>query len=82
MHADKLQSFYELTLSFFMEVASHFQITQSTSIAMQNIQIFYGGPIMFIYLFNSYRNLITIFMTLVERDIYKLDNAKMNFGNN
>ena len=65
-----------------MEVASHLQSTQSTSIAMQNIQIFYGGLIMFIYLFNSYRNLITIFMTLVGRDIYKLENAKMNFGNN
>ena len=33
---------------FLIEVARHVQITKSTSIVMQNIQIFYGGPVMFI----------------------------------
>ena len=31
-----------------MEVARHVQSTQSTSVVMQNIQIFYGGSVMFV----------------------------------
>ena len=63
MHADEHQSFYKLGLLFLMEVARYVQSTQNRklviflqrvlqlllcSIVMQNIQIFYGGPAMFI----------------------------------
>ena len=62
-HADKHQSFCKLALSFLMEVARHFQNTRNRklviflqyvkknvlfTIVMQNIQIFYGDPVMFI----------------------------------
>ena len=44
-----------------MEVASHLQSTQSTSIAMQNIQIFYGGlnhvHLLVQFLSQSYNNI-------------------------
>ena len=60
LHADKHQSFCKLGLLFLMEVARHVQSTQnrkleekvlpllSCSIVMQIIQIFYGGPVMFV----------------------------------
>ena len=63
LHADEHQSFYKLELLFLMEVARYAQSTQNRklviflqrvlqllpcSIVMQNIQIFYGGPAMFI----------------------------------
>ena len=54
LHADEHQSFYKLGLLFLMEVARYVQSTQRVlqlllcSIVMQNIQIFYGGPAMFI----------------------------------
>ena len=63
LHADEHQSFYKLGLLFLMEVARYVQSTQNRklviflqrvlqlllcSIVMQNIQIFYGGPAMFI----------------------------------
>ena len=59
LHADKHQSFYKLALSFFMEVAKHAQSTQRKLVIflqfiknkvsqMQNIQIFYGDPAMFV----------------------------------
>ena len=63
LHADEHQSFYKLGLFFLMEVARYVQSTQNRklviflqrvlqlllcSIVMQNIQIFYGGPAMFI----------------------------------
>ena len=64
LHADKHQSFYNLTLSFLIEWARHVPSTQNSkflqyikkkqlqlllcSIVMQNIQIFYGGPAMFV----------------------------------
>ena len=41
MQIDKHQHLYKVALSFLMEVARHVQSTQSTSIVMQNIQIFY-----------------------------------------
>ena len=62
-HADKCQSFYKLVLSFLMEVVRHVQNTQNRKLVifvqyikknlsqlllMQNIQIFSGGPVMFI----------------------------------
>ena len=62
MHADE-HSFQKLELLFLMEVASYVQSTQNSklliflqrvlqlllsSIVMQNIQIFYGDPAMFI----------------------------------
>ena len=63
LHADEHQSFYKLGLLFLMEVARYVQSTQNRkliiflqrvlqlilcSFVMQNIQIFYGGPAMFI----------------------------------
>ena len=63
MHADEHQSFYKLGLLFLMEVARYVQSTQNRklviflqgvlqlllcSIVIQNIQIFYGGPAMFV----------------------------------
>ena len=60
MHADEHQSFYKLGLLFLMEVARYVQSTQNRklviflqrvlqlllcSIVMQNIQIFYRGPV-------------------------------------
>ena len=63
LHAAEHQSFYKLGLLFLMEVARYVQSTQNRklviflqrvlqlllcSIVMQNIQIFYGGPAMFI----------------------------------
>ena len=59
LHADKHQSFYKLALSFFMEVTKHAQSTQRKLVIflqfiknkvsqMQNIQIFYGDPAMFV----------------------------------
>ena len=48
MHADKHQSFYKLALLLLMEMTRQFQITQSTSIVIQNIQIFYGSPVMIV----------------------------------
>ena len=48
LHAHKLQSFYKLTLSFLMEVGRHAQSTQSNSVVMQNIKLFYGGLVMFV----------------------------------
>ena len=48
LHADKYQSFYKLALSFLKEVARHVQSTQSTFIVIENIQIIYGGPVMFV----------------------------------
>ena len=63
LHADEHQSFYKLRLLLLMEVARYAQSTQNRklviflqrvlqllpcSIVMQNIQIFYGGPAMFI----------------------------------
>ena len=62
-HADEHQSFYKLGLLFLMEAARYVKSTQNRklliflqrvlqlllcSIVMQNIQIFYGGPAMFI----------------------------------
>ena len=48
-HVDKRQ-FYKLVLSFLMEVARHVQNTQNRKfvIFLQKIQIFYGGPVMFL----------------------------------
>ena len=66
LHVDKHQNFYELALSFLMEVARHAQSTQNRklviflqynkkvlqvilcSVVMQNIQIIYGDPVMFV----------------------------------
>ena len=63
MHADEHQSFYKLGLFLLMEVARYFQSTQNRklvkflqrvlqlllySVVIKNIQIFYGGPTMFI----------------------------------
>ena len=50
LHANKHQSFYKLALSFLMEVARHVQSTQNRKLVIffQNIQIFYGGPVMFV----------------------------------
>ena len=63
LHADEHQSFYKLGLLFLMKVARYVQSTPNRklvillqrvlqllwcSIVMQNIQIFYGGPAMFI----------------------------------
>ena len=63
LHADEHQSFYKLGLLFLMKVARHVQSIQNTklviflqrvfqlllcSIVIQNIQIFYGGPAMFV----------------------------------
>ena len=62
-HADKCQSFYKLVLSFLMEVVRHVQNIQNRKLVifvqyikknlsqlllMQNLQIFSGGPVMFI----------------------------------
>ena len=63
LHADEHQSFYKLGLLFLMELARYVLSTQNRmlviflqrvlqlllcSVVMQNIQIFYGGPAMFI----------------------------------
>ena len=63
LHADEHQSFYKLGLLFLMEVARYVQSTQNRklviflqrvlrlllcSIVIQNIQIFYGCPVMFV----------------------------------
>ena len=63
MHADQHQSFYKQELLFLIKVARYVQSTQNRmlviflqrvlqlllrSIVMQNIQIFYKGPAMFI----------------------------------
>ena len=63
LHADEHQSFYKSELLFLIKVARYVQSTQNRmlviflqrvlqlllcSIVMQNIQIFYGGPAMFI----------------------------------
>ena len=47
LHAGKHQSIWKLVLLFFMEVTRYVQITQSTSIVVQNIQIYYRGPVIF-----------------------------------
>ena len=51
-HADK-QSFHKWKLSFLMKVARHNHSTQRTAVAMQNIQIFYGAPVMFVVTYFS-----------------------------
>ena len=66
LHAAEHQSFYKLGLLFLMEVARYVQSTQNRklviflqrvlqlllcSIVIQNIQIFYGGPAMFIVIY-------------------------------
>ena len=63
MHADEHQSFYKWGLLFFIEVARYVQSARNNklviflqrvlqlllcSIVMENIQILYGGPAMFI----------------------------------
>ena len=63
LHADEHQSFYKLGLLLLMEMARYVQSTQNRkliiflqrvmqlllcSVVTQNIQIFYGGPAMFI----------------------------------
>ena len=63
LHADEHQSFYKLGLLFLMELARYIPSTQNRklviflqrvlqpllcSVMMQNTQIFYGGPAMFI----------------------------------
>ena len=63
MHADERESFYKLGLLLLMEVARYLQRAENRklvtflqrvfhlllcTIVMQNIQIFYGGPAMFI----------------------------------
>ena len=40
LHANECQSFYKLVLLFLMERARHVQSAQSTSIVMQDIQMF------------------------------------------
>ena len=63
LHASEHQIFYKLALSFLMEAARHVQSTQNRrlvmfaakvlqlllcSIVIQNIQIFYWGPVTFV----------------------------------
>ena len=64
LHADKHQSFYKLALSFLMKIAKHVQSSQNRKLAIfvqyikkqvflhstviQNIQILYRGPVMFV----------------------------------
>ena len=48
LHVDKHQSFYNLKLLFLMDLTRHVQTTQSTSVVVQNIQIFDQGPVMVI----------------------------------
>ena len=42
------KAFYKFIVSLWVCVNKHAQSTQSTSFVMQNIQIFYGVPVMFV----------------------------------